>query len=156
MKHDESPRSKGGNARAAKLSQAERSAIARNAAVARWTAASIRDDGADIATTGAKVYVADHFGVIDLGPTQVECAVLEGGIRVLSERELAKAFGAKRGGAHWRRRTAEAVGSDLPVILSAGNLQPFISDELRAELENRFLYRVPRKRRHVADRKSVV
>lgn len=125
-------RAKSGAARMAKLTPEEKTELAKKAAEARWGA----EDGTK------KVYVTDHFGIIEVGATQIECAVLDRQIRVLSERELVRAFGAKRGGAHWRRKAAGAEGADLPVILSAGNLQRFIDDDLRAELKQRFLYKV--------------
>jgi len=57
MNLPESPKAKGGKARAAKLTPEARSAIAREAATARWAVASISNDGADLAESGPRVYV---------------------------------------------------------------------------------------------------
>ncbi|MBX3493860.1 MAG: hypothetical protein KF899_12925 [Parvibaculum sp.] len=75
---------------------------------------------------------ATHDGSIKLGDLEVECAVLEDGRRVISERAMTRAFGGKRGGSHWIR--AKEDGSGLPVYLSAKNYLPFISSELVAAL----------------------
>lgn len=77
---------------------------------------------------------ATHSGHLDIGEESIRCAVLEDGTRVLSERSTMTALGGKRGGSHWLRRKAQEDGQALPVFVSAGNLAPFISDDLRQKL----------------------
>jgi hypothetical protein len=73
--------------------------------------------------------------------TPIPCAVLPDGTRVLSERAITKAFGGKRGGAHWRRKRADDDGANLPVFLSAKNISTNISSELLKALSQPVLYR---------------
>jgi len=83
--------------------------------------------------TGAKnLPVALYSGVLPIGEVELDCAVLEDGTRVLSERAVHRAFGSKRGGSHWKRMKENEGGANLPSFLSAKNLEPFISDELVA------------------------
>jgi hypothetical protein len=72
---------------------------------------------------------AEHEGLLKLG---IDCAVLDDGTRVLSERGVTKALGGKRGGAHWIRKRG---GAELPVFLSANNLRPFIDSDLEMALK---------------------
>lgn len=75
---DESAQSKGGKARAEKLTKEERSAIAKGAASARWSLPK-----------------ATHYGTLNLGGTSIPCFVLEDGRRVISGRGLTSAIGMK-------------------------------------------------------------
>jgi hypothetical protein len=119
-------RAAGGVARAAALTKAERKEIAQKASLARWhkdMPQAIRD------------------GVLTIGEIEIECAVLEGGTRVLSERALTKGFGGKRGGAHWRRKQAGEVGADLPVFLSAKNISSNLPKDLIEALTRPIMYK---------------
>lgn len=119
-------RAAGGHARAAALSKDERKEIAQRAAVSRWhkdTPQAVRD------------------GVLKIGDVEIECAVLEDGTRVLSERALTKGFGGKRGGAHWRRKQAGNAGADLPVFLSAKNISSNLPKDLIKALSEPIMYR---------------
>ncbi len=116
--------SKGGEARAQKLSPERRQEIARAAIGARWAKA-----GKDPTPT------ATHDGEIKLGDTTIECAVLDDGRRVLSQRGVGRALGRKHGGLDFRR------GGELPIYLGANNLKPFISAELAAVVEKPIIYR---------------
>lgn len=80
-------------------------------------------------------------GVLQIGEIEIECAVLEDGTRVLSERALTKGFGGKRGGAHWRRKQAGEVGADLPVFLSAKNISSNLPKDLVKALTQPVMYR---------------
>lgn len=104
--------SRGGKARAAKLSPAELSASAKAAADARW---------------GKDLPQATHEGILTIGDAEIPCYVLEGGERVISTRGVMAAL--KR---TWRGR--KYTGTELPVFLEAKNLNPFISQELAAVL----------------------
>jgi hypothetical protein len=122
MDQTENKSAKGGKARAESLTAAERSDIARKAALERW---------------GTKEMQPDHgtlVGVLPVGG--IPCAVLPDGTRVISERGMMRALGGKRGGSHWRRRKSADGGADLPVYLSARNLRPFIDDDLEAALKS--------------------
>ncbi|MGP0070860.1 MAG: P63C domain-containing protein [Bryobacteraceae bacterium] len=80
---------------------------------------------------------AAHEGTLTIGTEKIACAVLEDGTRVLSEREVTKSLGGKRGGSHWLRKGA---GAELPVYLSASNLTPFIDDDLASALKSPLFY----------------
>jgi hypothetical protein len=118
-------RAKGGIARKEALSPERRKQIAADAAEARW----------------GRVALAEHSGQITIGDLVIPCAVLPDGTRVLSERAITKAFGGKRGGAHWRRKRADDDGANLPIFLSAKNISSNISNELLKALTQPVLYR---------------
>ncbi|HUE73513.1 MAG TPA: P63C domain-containing protein [Pirellulaceae bacterium] len=115
--------SKGGKARAAKLSKKQRSEIARLGGEAR-----------------GKIPVADFEGEIVFSDTlKIPCAVLPGEVRVISERGFTKALGGKRGGSHWKRM--KEGGAKLPVFLSAHNLNEFIGKDLQVALSQPTKYK---------------
>jgi hypothetical protein len=103
--------SKGGQARAARLSADERSDSARQAAEARW---------------GKSIADATHEGELIIGDMRIECAVLDDAdkTRVLSQGTVLAALG--RAPTMGRRERTEG----RPPFLSAANLQPYISREL--------------------------
>jgi hypothetical protein len=105
---------KGGAIRAKKLTSEERAAIARTGAYARWGKSP-----PPRATHEGVIRLADGIGVAS--------AVLEDRTRVLSQRGLAEAMGASKPPSMTRRGSGE-----LPAILSAANLKPFIPKELSA------------------------
>ncbi|MCM0758463.1 P63C domain-containing protein [Sporomusa sphaeroides DSM 2875] len=84
---------------------------------------------------------AAFSGKITLGDIVIDCAVLDNGVRVLSERAVSNAIGTKRGGSHWRRLKESDSTTKLPVYISAKNLHPYISPELQYALNNPILYR---------------
>ncbi len=92
-----------------------RSEIARRAAAARW---------------GETVQVTYHTGDIKIGDITLSCAVLgDGPTRVLSQSTVLTALGRSP---QKSRRTRGADPDLRAPFLVANNLQPFISDELRA------------------------
>lgn len=105
---------KAAKARAKSLSKSERSEIAKKAAEARWQAT------ADLprATHGD----ADH--PLKIGDTEIQCYVLDGGLRVLSGRGMQDALALGQG-----------HGGLLKEFLSRNNLKPFIGNELAMALE---------------------
>ncbi len=125
-KRDES-KAKGGQARAEALTPKRRTEIAQIAATARWS---------------KDLPQATHESSITLGDLEVECAVLEDGTRVISERAMTRAFGGKRGGSHWKR--LKAGGATLPVYLSAKNYSQFISEDVSKALANPIRYKTSR------------
>jgi hypothetical protein len=109
---------RGGRARAERLSGEERSAIARQAARARW---------------GTTVLTATHIGELQIGDRLIACAVLEDGTRVVSQRTLLATLG--------RAKASGGAGEAGPVL--AANLQPFASRDLVDELANPVHYLHP-------------
>ena len=106
--------SKGGQARAAKLTPEERKKIARNAALARWEGESL---------------IAEHEGEFHIGSTDIACAVLPNGTRIITQAAFLRALGRSRS-----PKAGTGVLStvdNLPFFLQAKSLQPFISNELR-------------------------
>jgi len=67
------------------------------------------------------------------------CAVLSNGVRVLSQRGL---YGALGGSRSKGRGKGEDRVDDIPPFLAAKNLEPFISDDLRASASTPIRYRV--------------
>src|SRR6266851_5273982 len=126
-----SGRVRSGRARMQKLTHEERRELGRKAAATRWRDA----DGNKL-----PVEKTDHIGEFEIAARVIPCAVLPDGTRLISERALVKSFGGKRGGAHWRRKSADGSGANLPIILSANNLRPFIDNELLEALDDRRLY----------------
>ena len=108
---------KGGRARAEKLSPAERSGIARQAAEARWVSGRKNPPSRK----------ATHEGVLKIGAMQIPCAVLEGGQRVLTQSGVMRALGRAR---QAKGRQFYDGDVNLPAFLTAKNLKPFISKEL--------------------------
>jgi hypothetical protein len=128
-----SGRVRSGQARMQKLTPEQRTELARKAATKRWQ----DKDGKRFV-----IEKTDHIGEFEVAGRKIPCAVLPDGTRLISERALVKSFGGKRGGAHWRRKKSaeDESGVNLPVILSANNLRPFIDTELMVALNERRLY----------------
>jgi hypothetical protein len=108
-----SSKAKGGLARANALTAEERKAIARNAALARWSA--------DIPT-------ASYEGEFPLGNTTISAAVLPTKKRIITQATFLRALGRSRS-----PKAGTGVFSTVdgvPFFLQAEALKPFISDEL--------------------------
>jgi P63C domain len=111
--------SAGGRARAERLTPEKRRAIAEKAAAARW---------------GVEAVPALD-GAILVGDSELKCAVTEDGTRLINQQTFLVALGRApkaKGGTGVR---AAAV----PAFLSAANLQPYVSQELR-EMSDPILY----------------
>jgi P63C domain-containing protein len=118
---------KGGEARAAKLSPEKRKEIAQSAALARWHGDLTR---------------ATHEGTLTIADLVLQCAVLEDGRRVLSERSVLRAFGIRPGGARFKAGLVDDEGAArLPMFVSSKNLRPFIDNELLVLLTTPIMYR---------------
>lgn len=65
-----------------------------------------------------------YLGVLPIGDIELECAVLDNGMRVLTATSIFTAFGRSRKGMNSR---LEIEGTKLPPFLAAKNLEPFIS-----------------------------
>ena len=110
-----SGRVRSGKARMQNLSPEERKALAQKAARSRWGTSA---DGLPRAT---------HEGSLVIGGIELQCAVLEDGTRVLSRAGFIKAMGRTGKAKGGRRYDSEF---QVPVFVAAGNLKPFISDDL--------------------------
>lgn len=116
-----SKQSLGGKMRAERLSGAERSAIARQAAVSRWN--NWRE---------GEVVHATHVGEIKLGDIMLACANLPDERRVVSEAAMLTALGRGYSGYYSQRDAAAGPGAAvLPRYLAPKVLRPFISEELQ-------------------------
>ena len=106
--------SKGGRARAAQMTQEERSEVARVAAESRW---------------GVEIPKANYTGVLQIADKSLSCAVLENGKRLLTQETFLSTIGRaarpKAGGSIGR------LNDGLPPFIAAENLQGFVTDELR-------------------------
>lgn len=111
---DETGRSRGGYARAQKLTPAERSEISRRAAAARW-------DG-----EVADVVCGSPDQPLRIGDIEIECYVLADGTRVLTQSTFLEALGRHRRANVRRERNAA-----LPSILQGKAIYPFIGDDVR-------------------------
>jgi hypothetical protein len=110
--------SKGGLARAKKLSPEQRSEIARTAVQARWAKAGIEP-----------LPQATHIGELKIGDAVLKCAVLDDGTRVLNQADFMRAIGRARS-----PKAGTGVLStvdELPFFLQADVFKPFITEELR-------------------------
>ena len=94
------------------------------------------------AKSDSAVLDAIYSGKLPIGDIELDCAVLDGGVRVLSERAVHRAFGSKRGGSHWKRMREKEGGANLPSFLSAKNYKPFISKDLEMALKSPVVYRI--------------
>lgn len=123
--------SKGGRARAEKLTKEARSEIARTAAQQRWSSAE-----------RSPVHHALDEGIVDFVGMKFRCAVLEGEIRVISGTEFMRVLGIYRSGALSTRRSDED-GFHIPLYLAQKNLRPYIFDDDRLieALRNPIRYR---------------
>lgn len=85
---------------------------------------------------GFPILRAEHEGELILAERSISCAVLEGGIRVLSDRGMSIAFGRDVKGGHTssdqQSDDPENRGVKLPRFLGAKNLKPFIDADLTA------------------------
>ena len=125
----DSIQSKGGKARADKLSAETRTDIARQAADARWGRNSVLPK-------------ETHSGALRVLDREIPCSVLEGGIRVFSTRGINRAMGSRTTGTRKGAQTSESFGApQLPAVLMSANVKPFISGELMVRLISPVQYR---------------
>lgn len=113
MNNQQPDKAKGGHARAKVLSSKERSHIAKQAAHARWN---------------SELPQTSYEGVLPLAGTDVSCAVLPNGQRVITQATFLKALGRSRSP---KAGTGVLSTVDrLPFFLQNEALKPFITDEL--------------------------
>lgn len=123
MEANINPKAIGGLARAASLSQEERSEIAQKAALARWKNTS--PDGMPEAL---------REGKLKIGDVSLDCYVLKDGRRLFHKRALARALGLKSAGGNAFMKTMgrKGIGSVMP-------------DEMREKIDNPILFKPLRK-----------
>jgi hypothetical protein len=119
--------SKGGHARAASLTPEARSEIARRAAESRWASS---DKPAPPKET--------HPGLIKIGNAELQCGVLDNGIRVFSTRGVTRAMGGKKTGT---AGTAQNGAPQPPSFLASDAIKSSISPQLMARLLTPLQYR---------------
>lgn len=128
-------RSKGGKARAARLSPEERRVIASQAAKRRWAA----ERELPQATHGSPDQP------LMIGDAEIECYVLDDGRRVISQRGMYRGMGFSRGGARDADgNEGSSAGVELPRFAAQNWIRPHLSDELVAALTHPILFRTPR------------
>lgn len=115
MLEQQTIQSLGGDARAKALSSEQRSEIARNAALAKHEKAGKLPP----------MPKATHEGTLQIGDKTISCAVLENGLRVLSQAEFLEALGRHRK-ANVRNEGEERI----PPILQGKAIKPFIPNEV--------------------------
>lgn len=113
------------------MTPADRRKQARAAAKARWDGES-----ALIATHGSP----DH--PLKIGDVEIDCYVLEDGMRVVSQRSLIRAMGTTRGGAR-SEGEAERGGAETPRFATQLWLKPHIPNELGVALSNPIRFKLP-------------
>lgn len=123
--------SKGGKARAESLTPEQRSAIARNAALARTAAPQPPTDLA-----------ATHRGKLTISADlEFPCAVLTDGTRVITEAAITEKLGRRLGGKSKRLAVAMAGdGVPMPAYIAPA-LQEYVPTSLRVALNNPIIYR---------------
>jgi len=87
-----------------------------------------------------ELHKGTKLGKLSLGGEEIECAVLENGVRVLSQRALTKALGAPSGGAAFAKRRSQEGVADLPIFMAYERIKPFINNELSASLKSPIEY----------------
>lgn len=110
---DNEAQSKGGQARAARLSPEERKEIASKAARARWDEAALLPK-------------ATHTGVLQIGDSEIPCAVLSDGTRLLTQAGFLGALGRSTK----PKGRSQQVTDGLPPFLATKSLEPLISEEI--------------------------
>ncbi|MDI1280415.1 P63C domain-containing protein [Brevundimonas sp.] len=107
--------SKGGRARAEKLTPEQRHEIASAAARARWTEAS-------------NLPKATHTGTLKIGEAEIPCAVLSDGTRLLTQAGFLQALGRSSK----PKGRSQQPTDGLPPFLATRSLKPLITDEILA------------------------
>ncbi len=117
--NDAQGRARGGEARAAKMSPAERKESAKRAAAARWEGPAPK-----------QVISGSVDRPLMIGDVAIECYVLDDGTRVITQGGMNTALGRSS-----RTNVKPSDDIALPPILRAQALRPFISDTLIAEAQ---------------------
>ncbi|WP_236894185.1 P63C domain-containing protein [Devosia sp. SL43] len=109
----DTPQSKGGKARAERLTATERATIASQAAKARWAET-------------ANLPKATHMGSLVIGDAEIPCAVLSDGTRLLTQAGFLGALGRSTK----PKGRSQQVTNDLPPFLATKSLHSLITQEI--------------------------
>lgn len=125
-KVDES-KAKGGKARAEKLTETERKAIASKAAKARWAAKR-----RELAEISSGLPTACNDGFLEIGDVRIECYVLgdKNQTRLIHKRGMAKALGMKSEG-----------GNAFTKTMGRKGIGSVLSDSLKAKIDNPLIFK---------------
>lgn len=117
--------SKAAKARAESLTPEQRRDIASRAARARHAAASPKEE----------VPRAEYTGTLEIGEIVLQCAVLQNGMRVISEVSVARELGRVKGG---KKRNPPAASGTLPMpaFWPDASLERFVPASLRLALRD--------------------
>jgi hypothetical protein len=110
-----SGQSKGGKARAKKLSPEKRKEIARRAAEARWSKDAPR---------------AAYSGELTIGDMTFPCSVLSDGTRILTQSDFMEGMNMYYSGWVANNRSPEDVAAEVPHFLAFKTLKPFVERHL--------------------------
>ncbi|MDH7638930.1 P63C domain-containing protein [Sphingomonas sp. MAHUQ-71] len=105
--------SKGGRARAEKLTEEQRREIASSAAKARWAET-------------ASLPKATHTGTLKIGDTEIPCAVLSDGTRLLTQAGFLQALGRSSK----PKGRSQQVTDGLPPFLATKSLKTLLTDDI--------------------------
>lgn len=119
-------KAKGGIARAKRLSKAERTKIAKNAAAARWD------------NSLPQVVCGSPDRPLQIGEAEIQCYVLEDGTRVLSQSGFMEALG-RNPKPNYRK---DLMQGHVSPILQGKALSPFVTEDLIRE-SRPILFRLP-------------
>ncbi|MES0129426.1 P63C domain-containing protein [Mesorhizobium sp. M0029] len=112
---EQTPQSRGGEARAEKLTAEQKREIARQGAKTRW----------DVDRTLPK---ATHAGKLVIGNSEIPCAVLPDGTRLLTQEGFLGALGRSTK----PKGRSQQPSEDLPPFLATVSLSSLITDDIRA------------------------
>ena len=105
--------SKGGKARAEKMTPEERKDVAQKAAEARWG-----------------VPRATHAGEIQIGDMRFHCSVLSDGTRIITQTDFMEGMGMYYSGWVAQSKAKSPSAADIPHFLAFKSLEPFIDKHL--------------------------
>lgn len=125
-----SPQSKGGKARASKLSAEARSEIAKRAASARWAADPDDDLPKVVCGSGDQPMRIPALGI------EIPCYVIEGERRVFVQRGMVDALGMARG-------SAGSGGDRLANFVQGERVKPFVPNELIPVITSPIKFKAP-------------
>ncbi len=130
---DQAGQSKGGKARAARLTGDERKEIARLGASTRWAVAA--------AIPKAEFGSADT--PLKIGEFEFDCYVLNNSQRVISQRGMFRGLGIARGGSGRDDISPVDGGGELPPFATQNWLYSHLSSDLKMALRNPILFTAP-------------
>lgn len=129
---NEKGRAKGGRARASSLTPERRREIAKAAAASRWKSASL-----PAATHGSPDQP------LRIGDAEIDCYVLEDGMRVITQRSMIRVIGLTRGGVRSDLEAEKGAGAELPRFAAQNWINPLLGDDLEKSLRSPVVFKLP-------------